>query len=126
MATRPPAYLLRRALFFLRGTFAPAARASDKPIAIACLRLVTFLPERPLRNVPALRSSITFFTLAEAFLPYFRAMIPVSFSADANRRRTRICSSIKRAAGLAFVRGPVVRHVHLAYHRPHPLQQAAT
>jgi hypothetical protein len=37
---------------FLAGTFAPSFRAFDNPIAIACLRLVTFLPERPLRNVP--------------------------------------------------------------------------
>lgn len=34
------------ALFFA-GTFAPFFLASDSPIAIACLRLVTFLPERP-------------------------------------------------------------------------------
>jgi hypothetical protein len=37
---------------FLRGTFSPFCRASDKPIAIACLRLVTFLPERPLLSWP--------------------------------------------------------------------------
>src|SRR5262245_8530186 len=40
------------------GTLPPARRASDKPIAIACLRLVTRLPERPLRSVPRLRSCI--------------------------------------------------------------------
>src|SRR5215471_7679833 len=55
---------------FLRGTFAPDRRASDKPIAIACLRLFTFLPERPLFNVPALRSCIACFTFSPAFLPY--------------------------------------------------------
>ena len=37
----PPPFLLVPP--FLRGTFAPALRASDKPIAIACLRLLTFL-----------------------------------------------------------------------------------
>src|SRR5262249_9747329 len=37
-------------LFFFDGTLSPSARASDKPIAIACLRLVTFWPDRPLRN----------------------------------------------------------------------------
>jgi len=37
---------------FFAGTFAPARRASESPIAIACLRLVTFLPELPLFNVP--------------------------------------------------------------------------
>ena len=45
------------------GTLAPARRASDRPIAIACLRLVTFLPDRPLRNVPRLRSRIVLLTL---------------------------------------------------------------
>ena len=33
--------------FFAGGTFAPALRASDRPMAIACLRLVTFFPLRP-------------------------------------------------------------------------------
>jgi hypothetical protein len=32
---------------FFAGTFAPFFLASDRPIAIACLRLVTFRPERP-------------------------------------------------------------------------------
>jgi hypothetical protein len=57
------------------GTFAPAALASERPIAMACLRLVTFRPERPLLSVPALRSFIARSTLADAFLEYFRAMI---------------------------------------------------
>jgi hypothetical protein len=34
------------------GTFAPFSRASLRPIAIACLRLVTLRPLRPLRSVP--------------------------------------------------------------------------
>lgn len=34
------------------GTFSPLSRASDKPMAIACLREVTFLPLRPLFNSP--------------------------------------------------------------------------
>jgi len=34
------------------GTLPPARRAWDNPIAIACLRLRTFLPERPERSVP--------------------------------------------------------------------------
>jgi hypothetical protein len=37
---------------FLDGTFCPFSRASDIPMAIACLRLVTFLPLRPLVSVP--------------------------------------------------------------------------
>src|ERR1700710_1210298 len=57
------------------GTFLPSARASDSPIAIACLRLVTFFFERPLFNVPALRFFIARSTSAEAFFEYFRAMM---------------------------------------------------
>jgi hypothetical protein len=64
---------LRFATFF--GTFAPAALASESPIAIACLRLLTFRPERPLFSVPALRFFIARPTLADAFFEYFRAMI---------------------------------------------------
>jgi hypothetical protein len=52
-----------------RGTLPPARRASESPIAIACLRLVTFLPERPLRNVPAFISRIAFATFLPAVLP---------------------------------------------------------
>jgi hypothetical protein len=61
---------------FLRGTFPPARRASDSPIAIACLRLVTFFPERPLLNVPRLRSRIAFLTFCDAFLPYLAIVAP--------------------------------------------------
>jgi len=57
-------------LAFLRGTFPPARRASDSPIAIACFRLVTFFPERPLLNVPRLRSRIALLTFCDAFFPY--------------------------------------------------------
>ena len=53
------------------GTRAPARRASDRPMAMACLRLVTFLPELPLRNVPRFRSRITFATFRDADLLYF-------------------------------------------------------
>ena len=62
-------------LFFLAfgGTFFPARRASDKPMAMACFRLFTFLPE--LFSVPSLRSCIAFSTFFEAALEYFRAMI---------------------------------------------------
>jgi hypothetical protein len=56
------------------GTFASAALASESPIAIACLRLLTFLPDRPLFKVPALRFFIARPTLADAVFEYFRAM----------------------------------------------------
>jgi hypothetical protein len=48
---------------------APARRASDNPMAIACFRLVTFLPLRPLFSVPRFFSRIARLTLADAFLP---------------------------------------------------------
>src|SRR5262245_20777679 len=52
------------------GTFAPDSRASERPMAIACLRLVTRLPERPLFSVPRFRSRIARSTFSPAFLPY--------------------------------------------------------
>jgi hypothetical protein len=55
------------------GTFLPSTLASESPIAIACLRLLTLRPERPLLSVPALRFFIARPTLADAFLEYFRA-----------------------------------------------------
>src|ERR1700730_17074685 len=57
------------------GTFLPLARASDSPIAIACLRLVTLRPERPLFKVPALRFFIARSTSAGGFFEYPRAMV---------------------------------------------------
>jgi hypothetical protein len=78
LATRR--YFFLREDFRLRGTFAPERRASDNPIAMACLRLVTFLPERPLRSVPRLRSRMAWRTLRCAFLPYFLAMKPPTLS----------------------------------------------
>ena len=63
-----------RPLVDLRGTFAPFFRASLRPIAIACLRLVTFRPE-PLSSVPFLRRRIVDFTFFAADFPYF-AIIP--------------------------------------------------
>jgi hypothetical protein len=55
----------------LRGTFAPFSRASESPIAIACLRLVTFLPLRPLFSVPFFLRRIADSTRLLAALPYF-------------------------------------------------------
>jgi hypothetical protein len=55
------------------GTFFPALRASDNPIAIACFGLVTFFPLRPLFSVPFFISliSVSTFLLADGL--YFRA-----------------------------------------------------
>jgi hypothetical protein len=71
-----PRYLL---LDFWRGTLAPARRASERPIAIACFRLVTFLPDRPLFKVPLLRSCIALLTFCCAFFPYLAMVAPFYF-----------------------------------------------
>jgi hypothetical protein len=47
------------------GTLPPLARASLKPIAIACFRLVTFRPE-PLLSVPFFLRDIVDFTRFDA------------------------------------------------------------
>jgi hypothetical protein len=72
------------------GTFAPAARASESPIAIACLRLVTLRPERPLLSVPALRFFIARSTSAEAFFEYFRAMIILPVTGNQSLRQVKV------------------------------------
>src|SRR6185369_1807348 len=71
-----PYFFLREDLFLRRGTFAPERRASDRPMAIACLRLFTFFPERPLFSVPRFLSCIARLTFCCAFLPYL-AMLPL-------------------------------------------------
>jgi hypothetical protein len=62
-------------LLFLAGTFFPLRRASESPMAIACLRLFTFLPLRPLLRLPRLRLRIARSTSLEALREYFLAMI---------------------------------------------------
>src|SRR5262245_66410468 len=59
---------------FRFGTFLPLRRASASPIAIACLRLVTFFLLRPLLSVPFLRLRIARSTSLDALLEYFLAM----------------------------------------------------
>jgi len=53
------------------GTLPPSLRASDKPIAMACLRLVTVLPDLPLFRVPRFSSCSAAPTFSFAFSPYF-------------------------------------------------------
>jgi hypothetical protein len=62
------------ALFF-DGTLPPSLRASERPMAMACLRLVTFLPLLPLFNEPSLFSCIALSTLSPAFFEYFAIKI---------------------------------------------------
>jgi len=56
------------------GTFFPFLRASDRPMAIACLRLVTFFPLRPLLSLPEFRLCIARFTSLEALREYLLAI----------------------------------------------------
>jgi hypothetical protein len=60
----------------LRGTFAPFFRASESPIAMACLRLFTVppLPPRPLLRVPFFRRRIALSTRFDADFPYRRPL----------------------------------------------------
>jgi hypothetical protein len=89
---RPLDRFLRPPLFFF-GTFAPSRRASESPIAIACLRLFTVFPEPPLLSVPRLRSCIARFTFCDAFLLYRVAMMRSSrVSPRAKRRQGFGCS----------------------------------
>src|SRR3954447_22550654 len=68
---------------FFFGTFLPDLRASESPIAMACLRLLTFLPERPLFSVPFLRFFIAPSTFLDAPLEYFLA---ITFSPGCGRK----------------------------------------
>jgi hypothetical protein len=61
------------------GTFAPFSRASLKPIAIACLRLVTLRPD-PLLSVPFFLRRIADPTRFEADFPYFAMLHPPSIA----------------------------------------------
>ena len=65
--TRDDPYFFDR--FF--GTLAPFLRASERPIAIACFLLLTFLPDLPLLSVPALRFFMARPTFFAAPLEYF-------------------------------------------------------
>jgi hypothetical protein len=75
-------FVLKRYFFFLLaedfllGTLPPDRRASDNPIAIACFRLLTLLPDRPLFRVPRFRSPIARLTFFDAVLPYLAMTAP--------------------------------------------------
>jgi hypothetical protein len=81
------------------GTFAPERRASDSPMAMACLRLLALFPDRPLFNLPLLYSCIarpTFF-----FEPalYFGMVAP--FAVHLRRRRDTCCNGASLARWIA-------------------------
>ena len=79
------------------GTFAPFFLASDRPMAIACLRLVTVRP-LPLFNLPRFFLCMAFFTVLPADLEYLA--IVVSF------KRTS-CKKTCAAAGIGSCQEPV-------------------
>src|SRR5436305_433985 len=54
---------------FFAGTFAPFLRALDRPMATACLGLVTFLPDLPLFSFPCFISRIASWTSSWALGP---------------------------------------------------------
>jgi hypothetical protein len=60
---------------FRGGTFPPFSRASLSPMAIACLRLVTFRPD-PLLSVPFFFRRIANSTFFDADFPYFAIHTP--------------------------------------------------
>ena len=68
-------YLLFLEDFFF-GTLAPFLRASESPMATACFRLVTFLPDLPLFNVPFFCLCTAFFTSSPDFLLYLAILTP--------------------------------------------------
>jgi hypothetical protein len=57
------------------GTFFPDFRASDNPIAIACFRLVTFFPLRPLFNWPFFIAFISLSTSLPEEGEYLRVLL---------------------------------------------------
>ena len=63
-------------LDFFEGTFWPFLRASESPIAMACLRLFTFppLPPLPDLSVPLFLRRIALATVLLAPLPYLRLL----------------------------------------------------
>jgi hypothetical protein len=67
-----PAFFLAA---FFDGTFCPFSRASDNPIAIACLRLLTFLPLRPLVSVPFFFRRMALSTVLFAFFEYLAIIV---------------------------------------------------
>lgn len=86
------------------GTFAPFFLASDRPMAIACLRLVTVRP-LPLFNLPRFFLCMAFFTVLPADLEYLA--IVVSF------KRT-FCKKLVPPRGSAAVRSLSVKEPYSA------------
>jgi hypothetical protein len=79
METKISVYVYFLVLVYLRGflplfgegTFSHFFRAFERPIAIACFRLVTISPVFPDFSFPCLYSCIAFFTNSRDFFEYF-------------------------------------------------------
>src|SRR6185436_237744 len=104
---------------FFDGTLPPSRRASDNPMAMACLRLVTFLPELPLFSVPRFRSCMAFSTLSCAFFPYFAAIAILLAQADVQEvglsdRRTTSARARTRCAASRRLRSRAGRDTNPA------------
>jgi hypothetical protein len=67
-------------------------------MAMACFRLVTFLPERPERSFPRFISCTLFSTLRLALAPYFRRDDVFFFAAMCTSGEVR-CNSPTRQEG---------------------------
>src|SRR5580698_11048167 len=78
-------------LDFFLGTLAPFFHASERPIAIACLGLVTTppLPFFPEWSVPRFSRCIAFLTLSAAALPYLAISPPSKASPSVNPKVCR-------------------------------------
>jgi len=62
----------------------PSRRASERPIAIACFGLVTFLPLRPLRSLPLFIACISRSTSLPALGLYLRPELFLELFFDAD------------------------------------------
>lgn len=100
LAAGPPRTHIRVQELACWGTFFPFLRASERPMAIACLRLLTFFPLRPLRSVPFFRLRIARSTSLDALREYRRAMEHLLDCALAP-----LCQQIVSNASHAFASG---------------------
>src|SRR5579883_1610596 len=103
---RPDQDFFLRPPFFFFGTFLPFLRASDRPMAMACLRLFTLppLPPLPLLSLPLFCFLTAFFTSLRALLEYFRAMVPPWFVRQRTRPRMVPKAKPRLGHGVAIVR----------------------
>jgi hypothetical protein len=93
----------RQAAFFF-GTFAPFFRASERPIAIACLRLFTLppLPPLPERKVPFFFRRIALATVLPAAFPYFRELFLLGINFSRCLELDLGCEVVLKSAGLSL------------------------